>query len=311
MRTQGSAVVIGGAGFLGSHLVDRLLADGWSVLCLDNFVTGSKENLDHLEDEDAFTFIEHDIRRPLELDVELTVVWHLASLASPEAYLAKPIETLEVGSLGTANALELARKSNALFVFTSTSEVYGDPEVSPQPETYRGNVSPTGPRAVYDESKRYAEALTMTYHRDGLDVRIARIFNTYGPRLQPGDGRAVSNFIRQALADEPVTVYGDGSQTRSFCYVDDMIDGLIALSKGDLPGPMNIGNPDERTILDLAQLVIDKTGSSSEIRFLPLPEDDPQRRLPDISLAREHLGWEPKISLDDGIERTISWFEQI
>ena len=302
------ALVTGGAGFIGSHLCDRLIADGWRVACVDNFVTGAKDNVVHLADNDAFELIEHDICEPLDLGIEPSVVWHLASLASPEAYFAKPIETLEVGSVGTKNMLDLARGSGARFVFTSTSEVYGDPEVTPQPESYRGNVSPIGRRAVYDESKRYAEALTMAYYRDGLDVRIARVFNTYGPRLQPGDGRAVSNFIRQALAGEPVTVYGDGSQTRSFCYVDDMVAGLLALSTNDEIGPVNLGNPDERTIRDVAELVIERTKSSSQIELRPLPEDDPRRRCPDISLARTRLSWSPTVALEDGIDRTIQWF---
>ena len=303
-----SALVTGGAGFLGSHLTDRLIRDGWQVLCVDNLVTGSITNIAHLLGNDSFEFVEHDICVPRDLDSKPSVVWHLASLASPEAYLSNPIATMEVGSIGTRNALELARQADAKFVFTSTSEVYGDPEVSPQPESYRGNVSSTGPRAVYDESKRYAEALVTTNQRQGLDTHVARVFNTYGPRLQPGDGRAISTFIRRALAGDPLLVYGDGFQTRSFCYVDDLIEGLLRLADSDSSGPINLGNPDERTILDTTEAVIRLTGSSSRIEFRPLPEDDPRRRCPDITLARTALSWEPKIPFDEGIARTIAWF---
>ncbi len=306
------ALVTGGAGFLGSHLCDRLIDSGYHVVCVDNFITGERDNIDHLQGAERFTLIEHDICRPLALEQRPDLVLHLASPASPPAYLAKPIETLEVGSLGTRNALEIARSADATFVLASTSEVYGDPEVRPQPESYRGNVSTTGARSVYDESKRFAEALTMAYHRTyGVDTRIARIFNTYGPRLKPGDGRAISNFVRQALGDEPITVYGDGSQTRSFCYVDDLVDGLLALVGTTFNDPVNLGNPDERTILEVAELVLARTGSSSTIVFEPLPEDDPLVRQPDIARARAVLGWHPKVSLDEGLDTTIEWFRSL
>jgi nucleoside-diphosphate-sugar epimerase len=302
-------LITGGAGFLGSHVCDALLARGDHVTCIDNYITGDRSNLEHLFAHDRFTLIEHDIRRPFEAPANFDVVMHLASPASPPAYLAAPIETLEVGSIGTRNALEIARTSGAAFLLTSTSEVYGDPEVSPQPETYRGSVSTTGPRSVYDESKRYAEALTMAYHRThGIDTRIVRIFNTYGPRLAPGDGRAIPNFIKQALQGIPLTVYGDGTQTRSFCYVEDMVRGIIALLGSSETEPVNIGSPDERTILQVAKLVIEKTDSSSGIEMQPLPTDDPLQRRPDISKAREVLGWEPSVDLSEGLDLTIEWF---
>ena len=302
------ALVTGGAGFVASHLCERLLGDGWDAVALDNFITGDPGNVAHLEGSN-FSLVEHDITRPYEPEKNLDLVAHLASPASPPQYLANPIHTLKVGGLGTLHALGIAKAHGARFVLASTSEIYGDPEVSPQPESYKGNVSTVGPRGVYDEAKRYAEALTMAYHRaHGVDTRIARIFNTFGPRLAPGDGRVVSNFVTQALAGEPLTIYGDGSQTRSFCYVDDLVDGLIALVERGDADPVNLGNPDERTVLDLARLVLELTGSSSPIEYHPLPEDDPQVRRPDITRAQSLLGWTPKITLEDGLQRTIDWF---
>ncbi len=304
-------VVAGGAGFLGSHLCDLLIARGDVVVCLDDLSTGTEDNLAHLLGHDRFRLIVTDVSEKVELEDESKVdaVCNLASPASPPAYLARPFDTLAVGSEGTRRLLELARAHGARFLMASTSEIYGDPEVHPQVESYRGNVDPTGPRSVYDEAKRFSESLTMAMHRThGLDVGIARIFNTYGPRLSPGDGRVVSNFIVQALRGEPLTVYGDGTQTRSFCYVDDQIAGLIALLDSSVTGPVNIGNPDERAMLGLAHFVLDVTGSSSEIVFRPLPTDDPTRRCPDITLARTVLGWAPKIELREGIERTIEYF---
>ena len=306
-------VVAGGAGFLGSHLCDRLIARGDIVVCLDDLSTGTRENVAHLQGHDRFSLVVTDVSEKVELEDASTVdaVCNLASPASPPAYLARPFDTLAAGSEGTRRLLELAREHGARFLMASTSEVYGDPEVHPQVESYRGNVDPTGPRSVYDEAKRFAEALTMAMHRNhGVDVGIARIFNTYGPRLSPGDGRVVSNFIVQALRGEPLTVYGDGSQTRSLCFVDDEITGLLALLDSSLVGPVNIGNPDERSMLDLAHFVLEVTGSPSDIVFEPLPTDDPTRRCPDITLARRELGWEPRIGLREGIERTIEYFAQ-
>jgi dTDP-glucose 4,6-dehydratase len=310
MREQ-RVLITGGAGFLGSHLCERFLSRGAEVVCLDNYLTGSMANVQHLLDQPGFVLVEHDITKPYFPDTRPTHVLHFASPASPPAYLANPIHTLKVGGLGTLHALGLAKDAGATFLLASTSEIYGDPEVRPQPESYRGNVSTTGPRGVYDEGKRYAEALTMAYHRGhGVDTRILRIFNTYGPRLAPGDGRAVPNFISQALAGEPLTVYGDGSQTRSFCYVDDLVDGILALLFSGEHEPVNIGNPDERSILDLAHLVLEATGSSSEIVFEPLPTDDPKVRCPDISRARTVLGWEPRVSLEEGLASTVEWFRR-
>ncbi len=304
-------MVAGGAGFLGSHLCDHLVERGDTVVCVDDLSTGSRENIDHLLGHPRFSLVVTDISEKVELaeDGSIDAVCNLASPASPPAYLARPLDTLAVGSEGTRRLLELARAQGARFLLASTSEIYGEPEVHPQVETYRGNVDPTGPRSVYDEAKRFAEALTMAMHRaHGVNVGIARIFNTYGPRLSPGDGRVVSNFIIQALRGEPLTVYGDGSQTRSMCYVDDEIRGLVALLDSSLVGPVNVGNPDERSMLDLAQFVLDATGSSSGITFEPLPVDDPTRRCPDITLARRELGWEPRVSLEEGIARTIEYF---
>jgi dTDP-glucose 4,6-dehydratase len=306
-------VVAGGAGFLGSHLCDRLIGRGDAVVCLDDLSTGSKDNVAHLLDHERFRLIVTNVSEKVDLgdDDPVDAVCNLASPASPPAYLARPFDTLAVGSEGTRRLAELARAHDARFLMASTSEVYGDPEVHPQVESYRGNVDPTGPRSVYDEAKRFAESLTMAMHRThGVNVGIVRIFNTYGPRLAPGDGRVVSNFIVQALRGEPLTVYGDGSQTRSLCFVDDEITGLVALLDSELTGPVNIGNPDERTMLELAHFVLEATGSSSGITFEPLPQDDPTRRCPDITLARSALGWEPTTELGEGIERTIEYFEQ-
>jgi dTDP-glucose 4,6-dehydratase len=303
-------VVAGGAGFLGSHMCDHLIARGDSVICLDDMSTGSIANVAHLMENDAFSLIVTDVSEKVELnsDAKIDAVANLASPASPPAYLERPLETLAVGSEGTRRLLELARTHDARFLMASTSEIYGDPEVHPQVESYRGSVDPTGPRSVYDEAKRFAESMTMAMHRTyGVNVGIARIFNTYGPRLSPGDGRVVSNFIAQALLGESLTIYGDGMQTRSFCYVDDEIAGLIALLDSSLTGPVNIGNPDERTMMELAQLVLELSGSSSDIVYRPLPTDDPTRRCPDITLATAELGWVPSIALRDGIERTLQF----
>ena len=302
----------GGAGFLGSHLCDRLVERGDTVVCLDDLSTGSAENVAHLLGSDRFRLIVADVSEKVELDdAGVDAVCHLASPASPPAYLARPLDTLVVGSEGTRRLLELARAHDARFLMASTSEVYGDPEVHPQTESYRGNVDPTGPRSVYDEAKRFAEAITMAMHRSyGLNVGIARIFNTYGPRLSPGDGRVVSNFVVQALRGEPLTVYGDGTQTRSFCFVDDQIAGLLALLGSSLTGPVNIGNPDERSMVELARVVLEVTGSHSDIVFRPLPADDPTRRCPDITLARDTLGWSPRVELREGLERTIAYFAE-
>jgi dTDP-glucose 4,6-dehydratase len=300
-----TAVVTGGAGFLGSHLCDFLVAGGYRVICVDNLETGSLQNVEHLR-SDRFVFLNHDITEHLEIPEPVDVVYHLASPASPIDYLRLPLATLKVGSYGTHNALGLAKWKRARFLIASTSEVYGDPLIHPQPETYWGNVNPIGPRGVYDEAKRYAEALTMAYHRQqGVDTCIVRIFNTYGPRMRPHDGRAIPTFVRQALANEPLTVFGDGSQTRSFCYADDLIRGLVALAQSGEHLPVNIGNPTEYTLVELAQKVIDATGATSEIVFEALPVDDPKVRQPDITRARQLLGWEPQVSLEDGLRRML------
>jgi dTDP-glucose 4,6-dehydratase len=300
-----TAVVTGGAGFLGSHLCDFLVAGGHRVICVDNLETGSLQNVEHLRSE-SFVFLNHDITQHLEVSEPVDVVYHLASPASPIDYLRLPLATLKVGSYGTHNALGLAKWKRARFLLASTSEVYGDPLIHPQPETYWGNVNPIGPRGVYDEAKRYAEALTMAYHRQqGVDTCIVRIFNTYGPRMRPHDGRAIPTFVRQALANEPLTVFGDGSQTRSFCYADDLIRGLVALAGSGEHLPVNIGNPAEYTLVELAQKVIDATGATSEIVFEALPVDDPKVRQPDITRARQLLGWEPQVSLEDGLRRML------
>ncbi|MGK2928023.1 MAG: UDP-glucuronic acid decarboxylase family protein [Acidimicrobiales bacterium] len=305
-------VVTGGAGFLGSQLCDRLLARGDEVVAIDNLVTGNMANIEHLFDTAGFTFNEHDVSTFIWVPGDVDVVMHFASPASPKDYLEMPIQTLKVGSLGTHNCLGLARAKSATFFLASTSEVYGDPQVHPQAEDYWGHVNPVGPRGVYDEAKRFAEAMTMAYHsHHGLDVRIVRIFNTYGPRMRPEDGRVVSNFLVQALRGDPITIYGDGSQSRSFCYVSDEIEGFIALLDGDITGPCNIGNQDEFTMIELADLVIDVTGSSSEIVHEELPVDDPTQRRPDITLARSALGWEPTVKLRDGLERTADYFRTV
>ena len=302
-------LVTGAAGFLGSHLCDRLLSDGCTVVGMDNLVTGTPANLGHLESHSEFTLVQHDVSQFIAVDGPLDAVLHLASPASPVDYLQLPIQTLKVGSLGTHNALGLAKAKQARFVLASTSEAYGDPQVHPQPETYWGHVNPVGPRGVYDEAKRFAEAMTMAYHRyHDVDTRIARIFNTYGPRMRPDDGRVVSNFIVQALRGEPLTIYGDGSQTRSFCYVDDLIEGLMRLFERGGPEPRNLGNPDEFTVRELAHVVLRLTGSASKIEFGPLPTDDPKQRCPDISRAKEELGWEPKVPLEQGLSSTIEYF---
>jgi dTDP-glucose 4,6-dehydratase len=302
-------VVAGGAGFLGSHLCEALLRRGDEVVCLDDFSTGRHSNLAGLRGRPGFSFETVDVSASVPPLGPLDAVLHLASPASPPAYLARPLETLSVGSEGTRRLLELATKEGARFVLASTSEIYGDPEVHPQPETYRGNVDCAGPRSVYDESKRFAEAMTMAFHRHhGVNVAIMRIFNTYGPRLRAGDGRVVSNFIAQALRGEPLTVYGDGRQTRSLCYVDDLVRGMVALLDSEESGPVNLGNPDERSILDLAEAVQRATGTDAPVEFRPLPTDDPTRRCPDITLARDRLGWQPDVPLEQGLSATISYF---
>jgi dTDP-glucose 4,6-dehydratase len=302
-------VITGGAGFLGSHLCRALLAGGDSVVAVDNLVTGSLANLDDIFGHPDFTFVHSDVSTFLHVPGPVDAVLHFASPASPVDFDRIPIQILKVGSLGTHNTLGLAKDKGARYLLASTSEVYGDPLVHPQPETYWGNVNPLGPRGVYDEAKRFAEAMTMAYHRHhGVDVRIVRIFNTYGPRMRPDDGRVVSNFIVQALAGKPLTVHGDGMQTRSFCFVDDEIRGLLALLDSDYVGPMNVGNPDEFTVLDLARRVLDVTKSSSELIFDPRPVDDPAQRRPDLTLARRILHWEPEVGLDEGVRRTADWF---
>jgi dTDP-glucose 4,6-dehydratase len=304
-------LVTGAAGFLGSHLCDRLLADGHRVIGMDNYITGTPTNLAHLEHHHAFQFVRQDVTTFIEVEGPLDGVLHFASPASPVDYLELPIQTLKVGSLGTHKALGLARAKRSRFLLASTSEVYGDPLVHPQPESYWGNVNPVGPRGVYDEAKRFAEAITMAYHRfHGLDTRIVRIFNTFGPRMRPHDGRVVSNFIIQALRNEPLTVYGDGSQTRSFCYVDDLVDGIVRLFERGAAEPTNLGNPGEFTVRQLADRVLALTGSASVVVHRPLPEDDPRVRQPDITRAREQLHWEPRVSLDEGLSRTIAFFRE-
>jgi dTDP-glucose 4,6-dehydratase len=304
-------LITGAAGFLGSHLCDRFLAEGHEVIGMDNFITGSADNIAHLAGHASFSFIQHDVTNYIFLPGPLDGVLHFASPASPVDYLALPIQTLKVGSLGTHKTLGLAKEKGARYLLASTSEVYGDPQVHPQPETYWGHVNPIGPRGVYDEAKRFAEAMVMAYHRfHGLDTRIVRIFNTYGPRMRPYDGRVVSNFVVQALRGEPITVYGEGSQTRSFCYVSDEVDGIYRLFMSDFRTPVNIGNPNEFTVLQLAQRIIALTGSASRVEHQPLPEDDPKVRQPDITLARTELGWDPQVSLEEGLQRTIPYFTE-
>jgi len=300
-----TSVVTGGAGFLGSHLCERLLANRHRVICVDNLETASLQNIEHIRD-DAFSFVNGDVMETIEIDEPVDYVFHLAAIPSPIDYLRLPLLTLKIGSYGTHNALGLAKFKRARFVLASTSEVYGDPQVHPQPETYWGNVNPVGPRGVYDEGKRYSEAMTMAYHRQqGVNTAIARIFNTYGPRMRPYDGRAIPTFVRQALENKPLTIFGDGSQTRSFCYVDDLISGLYALAASDEHYPVNLGNPSEFTILELAETVLKVTGSNSEIVFEALPMDDPQIRQPDITRAKEILGWTPEIDLEEGLRRLL------
>jgi dTDP-glucose 4,6-dehydratase len=310
-RRMERVVVTGGAGFLGSHLCDHLVGRGIEVVALDNLLTGSLDNLAHLAGNPAFSFRRQDVTEYLDVEGPVDAVLHFASPASPIDYALLPIQTIKVGTLGTHRALGLAKAKGARFLLASTSEVYGDPEVHPQPETYWGHVNPVGPRSVYDEAKRAAEAFTMAYHNHhGLDTRIVRIFNTYGPRMRRHDGRAVPAFLTQALAAEPITVFGDGSQTRSLCYVDDLIDGIDRLLASDHPLPVNIGNPSEITMLELARMVRELCGSASEIVFEPLPVDDPRRRRPDITLARGLLAWEPRVPLEEGLARTIAWWRE-
>ena len=305
-------LITGAAGFLGSHLADRFLLEGYHVIGVDNLITGSPENIADLQKNERFSFLRHDISTPLYIHEELDGVLHFASPASPVDYLKLPIQTLKVGSLGTHNMLGLSLAKSARFLLASTSEVYGDPDVHPQPEGYWGNVNPVGLRGVYDEAKRFAEAMTMAYHRyHGVDTRIVRIFNCFGPRMRPADGRVVSNFIVQALRNEPLTIYGDGSQTRSFCYVDDEVEGIFRLFHSDRTDPTNIGNPQEFTIAELAELVLEETESQSDIEYRPLPEDDPKVRQPDISVAREVLGWEAIIDLHEGLRKTIPYFREL
>lgn len=307
-----TAVVTGGAGFLGSHLCDKLINEGFKVICIDNFITGSPDNIAHLFGNDNFSFVKHDVTNFIHVPGKVDYILHFASPASPVDYLKLPIQTLKVGSLGTHKALGLAKEKNAVFLLASTSEVYGDPLVHPQNEDYWGNVNPVGPRGVYDEAKRFAESLTMAYHRyHGLQTRIVRIFNTYGPRMRLNDGRVLPTFIYQALKGEPLTIFGDGSQTRSFCYVDDLIDGIYKLLLSNEVLPVNIGNPDEITIKQFAEEVLELTNSKSTISYHPLPEDDPKVRQPDISKAKELLGWEPKVSRSDGIKKTIEYFKKV
>jgi dTDP-glucose 4,6-dehydratase len=304
-----TVVITGGAGFLGSHLSERLLADGCAVICMDNFCTGTPDNVAHLLENPGFRLIRCDVSEYLHVGGPVHAVLHFASPASPRDYLELPIATLKVGSIGTMHALGLAREKGARFVLASTSEVYGDPLVHPQGEDYWGNVNPVGPRGVYDEAKRFSEALTMAYRNNhGVDTKIVRIFNTYGPRMRPNDGRAIPTFTRQALRGEPITVAGDGSQTRSVCYVDDLVEGILRMLRSDHPGPVNIGNPNELSVLELAQTIRQMTRSQSPITFVPRPQDDPMVRQPRIDIAIEVLGWKPKVALDDGLARTIAWF---
>ncbi len=304
-------LITGGAGFLGSHLCERFLAEGDEVICMDNLLTGHADNIAHLFACPRFTFIPQDVTHYIYVKGPLDAILHFASPASPSDYLEFPIPTLKVGSLGTHKALGLAKEKRARFLLASTSEVYGDPLVHPQKEDYWGHVNPVGPRGVYDEAKRFAEAMTMAYHRvHKLETRIARIFNTFGERMRLSDGRVIPNFISQALRGEPLTVYGDGSQTRSFCYIEDMVEGLVRLLRSDYPGPVNLGNPQEMSVLEVAQLILRLTGSKSKVVFCPLPEDDPRVRQPDIGLAKKILGWEPKVPLEEGLKKTVAYFQE-
>jgi len=306
-----SVLITGGAGFIGSYLCEKLLDEGYRIICMDNLITGTKENIRHLLDNPNFNFVLHDVSKFIDIKENIHYVLHFASPASPIDYLNFPIQTLKVGSLGTHNALGLAKAKRAVFLLASTSEIYGDPAVHPQKETYWGNVNPIGPRGVYDEAKRFAESLTMAYHRThNINTKIVRIFNTYGPRMRKNDGRAVPNFISQALRNEDLTVYGDGKQTRSFCYISDMVKGIITLLFSDFNDPVNIGNLTELSIIDTAKKILSISKSQSKITFKPLPVDDPKVRQPDITLAKEKLKWEPKIDLDEGLRLTIDWFKQ-
>ena len=303
-------VITGGAGFVGSHLCERFLAEGHDVVCVDNFITGTPANLEHLRGNGRFSFVEHDISRPLEMDGDINNILHFASPASPVDYLRYPIQTLKVGSLGTHNSLGLAKLKNARFLLASTSEVYGDPEQHPQREDYWGHVNPIGVRGVYDEAKRFAESMTMAYHRfHSVNTRICRIFNTYGERMRLDDGRVLPNLMGQALRGEPLTIYGDGLQTRSFCYVSDLVEGIFRLLHADFHEPVNLGNPHEVTILEFAHEILALTGSKSEVTFKPLPQDDPKLRRPDIERARRLLGWEPRIAREEGLRRTLAYFQ--
>lgn len=307
-----TVLITGGAGFIGSHLCGLFLSEGHRVICVDNLLTGNKKNLDPFLKNENFLFVQHDVSEHIDISEKVDFILHFASPASPADYHAYPIQTLKVGSLGTHNALGLAKAKKAVFLLASTSEVYGDPLVHPQREDYWGNVNPIGPRGVYDEAKRFAEALTLAYHRShGIDVKIVRIFNTYGPRMRKNDGRAIPNFLSQALVNEPITVFGDGSQTRSFCYVDDLVRGIRALLFSNATEPVNIGNPNEMTVLELARLIIELTGSKSKIDFRDLPQDDPKIRQPDITRARTILGWEPKVDVRTGLQKTIEYFKTI
>lgn len=308
---QKRVLVTGGAGFLGSHLCEKLLQEGYNVLCMDNFLTGRMENIEHLLEDPDFTFKEHDVTTFIDIKGELDYIMHFASPASPVDYLKHPIHTLKVGALGTYNSLGLAKDKKATFFLASTSEVYGDPEVNPQSEEYWGHVNPVGPRSVYDEAKRYAEAITMAYHnKHDIGVRIVRIFNTYGPRMRIHDGRVLPAFMCQALQNKPITVFGDGSQTRSFCYVDDLINGIYKLLISDINNPVNIGNPNEISILDFAKEILDLTNSDSEITYKPLPVNDPKVRRPDISKARKLLDWEPEVSREEGLKKVLGYFKK-
>lgn len=309
LRSQQVAVVTGGAGFLGSHLCDYLVARGYRVICVDNLITGNPDNIKGLKQNGAFKFIQLDVTKHIEIEGPVHFVFHFASPASPLDYLKLPIQTLKVGAMGTHNALGLAKAKQSVFLLASTSEVYGDPLVHPQPETYWGNVNPIGPRGVYDEAKRFGEAMTMAYHRThGVNTRIVRIFNTYGPRMRPNDGRVVPAFIKQALLNEPLTLFGDGRQTRSFCYVSDLIRGIYALALSSVHEPVNIGNPLEMTVVEFARKILELTGSASPLEFHPLPVDDPKTRQPDIRQARSLLHWEPDVSLEEGLRKTIEYF---
>jgi dTDP-glucose 4,6-dehydratase len=307
-----TALITGGAGFIGSHLCERLLADGWKVICMDNLVTGTTDNIRHFTKNKNFSYMKHDITNPISIGEDIDYVLHFASIASPKDYVEHPIQTLKVGTLGTHNALGLAKAKGARFMFASTSEVYGDPEVNPQPENYWGHVNPVGVRSCYDESKRCGEALTMAYRRrHGMDTRIVRIFNTYGPRMRANDGRAVPAFITQAISGRPLTVFGNGKQTRSFCYISDLIEGICRLMERDYHLPINIGNPNEKTMLELAETIIKITSSKSKIVFRRIPEDDPKQRCPDIAAAKRELGWKPAVNLREGLLKTVNYFRSI